>query len=119
MAIRREVYVAAVAAFALSWVFVNLYFLDSSVYTENVKSLVMKRRAAQVVLVGSTVATALGQDILDLSQVGWTLTSPNYSNISVPGKIPSQAHLDLFAASVGLIPLSILVVNSYLLCTDY
>jgi len=40
--------------------------------------------------------------VFDLSAVQWTLTSPNNASIEVPGKVPSQAHLDLYAA--GVIP---------------
>ncbi|KAJ5776260.1 uncharacterized protein N7511_001271 [Penicillium nucicola] len=40
---------------------------------------------------------ALGQSVLDLSGDGWTVSSKAL-NISVPGRVPSQAHLDLFAA---------------------
>ena len=39
--------------------------------------------------------TALTQKIIDLGDHKWTLTGPN---ITVPGSVPSQAHLDLFAA---------------------
>lgn len=48
---------------------------------------------------------ALGQQVLDLSGDGWTV-SCEALNISVPGHLPSQAHLDLLAAKVigDLIP---------------
>lgn len=43
----------------------------------------------------------LAVNIIDLSDSSWTLSSiPR--NITVPGKVPSQVHLDLFAA--GVIP---------------
>lgn len=50
------------------------------------------------------LGTAISQssNVLDLSTVNWTLSSPQNSSISVPGSVPSQAHLDLFAA--GVIP---------------
>ena len=41
----------------------------------------------------------LGQTVIDLSSNKWTLQNPDY-NISVPGSVPSQAHLDLYAAQV-------------------
>lgn len=45
---------------------------------------------------------ALGQSVLDLSGDGWTVSSKAL-NISVPGRVPSQAHLDLFAAgAIGM-----------------
>jgi beta-mannosidase len=39
-------------------------------------------------------------NVLDLSNQQWTLTSPNFPNISVPGKVPSHAHVDLYAANI-------------------
>lgn len=39
-------------------------------------------------------------NILDLSKQQWTLISPNFPNISVPGKVPSHAHVDLYAANI-------------------
>lgn len=49
-------------------------------------------------LVGSlTLCTA--QHVIDLSGTGWTVTNPA-GNVSVPGSLPSQTHLDLFAAGV-------------------
>jgi beta-mannosidase len=58
----------------------------------------------QALLASSVASVALSQapgQVLDLSNVEWTVTSPNFSYISVPGKIPSQAHLDLHAAQVS------------------
>ncbi|OTB09494.1 glycoside hydrolase family 2 protein [Hypoxylon sp. CI-4A] len=42
---------------------------------------------------------ARAANVVDLSDASWTLAN-NGRNISVPGKVPSQAHLDLFAADV-------------------
>lgn len=47
----------------------------------------------------SALPTALGQNVIDLSGDGWTVSS-SALNISVPGRVPSQAHLDLLAAGV-------------------
>jgi len=41
----------------------------------------------------------LGQHVIDLSGDGWTVSNKELG-ISVPGKLPSHAHLDLFAAGV-------------------
>ena len=41
------------------------------------------------------------QTVFDLSEAKWTLSSSIY-DISVPGTVPSQAHLDLHSA--GVIP---------------
>ncbi|KAJ5669754.1 Beta-mannosidase A [Penicillium macrosclerotiorum] len=41
--------------------------------------------------------TVLGQHVVDLTGDGWTVSS-DALNISVPGHLPSQVHLDLFAA---------------------
>ncbi|KAF2704453.1 glycoside hydrolase family 2 protein [Pleomassaria siparia CBS 279.74] len=60
----------------------------------------MLRRTVQAILAATAVSSVHGQHAVDLSSVSWTLTSPNYTNISVPAKIPSQAHLDLYAAGV-------------------
>ncbi|KAF2800922.1 glycoside hydrolase family 2 protein [Melanomma pulvis-pyrius CBS 109.77] len=61
----------------------------------------MVRRSTQVVLASATAASVVwSRQILDLSSVDWTLTSPNFTNISVPAKLPSQAHLDLYDARV-------------------
>lgn len=38
---------------------------------------------------------AASQSIIDLDSKNWTLAGPN---VTVPGSVPSQAHLDLFAA---------------------
>ena len=45
-------------------------------------------------------AITLGREALDLSGDGWTLTSLDPLNVSVPAHLPSQAHLDLYAAQV-------------------
>lgn len=44
-------------------------------------------------------ASALSQKVIDLSGNDWTLENL-LLNISVPGSVPSQAHLDLYAAQV-------------------
>lgn len=43
--------------------------------------------------------SSLAQNVTPLSELQWTLTNPNHS-ISVPGHVPSQAHLDLHDAQV-------------------
>ncbi len=45
------------------------------------------------------VASVLSQKVYDLSGNDWTLENLPL-NISVPGSVPSQAHLDLYAAQV-------------------
>ena len=65
---------------------------------------VWNRATTQAVLAASllesTTVYAQRQEILDLSSLAWTLSSPNFSYISVPGRVPSQVHLDLRAAKV-------------------
>ena len=52
-------------------------------------------------LLASTHVTAA--KVFDLSEAKWTLTSPgNDSVAAIKGQVPSQAHLDLYAA--GIIP---------------
>lgn len=46
------------------------------------------------------VPTIIARNVIDLSKREWKLTNPPYNNISVPGAVPSQAHLDLYAAGV-------------------
>ena len=55
--------------------------------------------APAVVVLFSQLAAA-AHNVIDLSQQKWTLTSPNHENISVAGKVPSHAHVDLYAANV-------------------
>ena len=47
----------------------------------------------------SFAANAFSQKVIDLSGAEWTLEDLPL-NISVPGSVPSQAHLDLYAAQV-------------------
>lgn len=56
----------------------------------------MKRVLASLPL---TVQSVLAQHVVDLTGDGWTVSSEAL-NISVPGRLPSQAHLDLYAADV-------------------
>lgn len=54
------------------------------------------------IFAGAAVATtesASKASIHDLALQKWTVTN-EYGNITVPGKFPSQAHLDLHAAGV-------------------
>lgn len=75
-----------------------LPFLDLSVSAT--MRLLGKLPTAALALL-STTSTATAQKVLDLSTAKWTLSNPIY-NISVPGSVPSQAHLDLYSA--GVIP---------------
>jgi beta-mannosidase len=47
----------------------------------------------------SVLQTTFGKNVLDLSGEGWTVSSKAL-NITVPGRVPSQAHLDLLAANI-------------------
>lgn len=53
-------------------------------------------------LLGNVASLSGDATILDLSTIPWVLSSPQYPNISVPGSVPSHAHLDLFRE--GVIP---------------
>lgn len=45
------------------------------------------------------LSTAAAAKVFDLSEANWTLTSPgNESFAGIQGKVPGQAHLDLYAA---------------------
>lgn len=51
----------------------------------------------------ATLHTAFAQKVVDLTGDGWTVSSKAL-NISVPGRLPSQVHLDLFAArAIGMV----------------
>ncbi|KAL6809887.1 glycoside hydrolase family 2 protein [Trichoderma camerunense] len=68
------------------------------------------RLISSIATVGRTVAVfaqlaAAGKNVIDLSKQKWTLTSPNFNNISVPGKVPSHAHVDLYEANIISDPL--------------
>jgi len=52
------------------------------------------------ILTGLLFATViLSKKVIDLSRHDWTLENLPL-NISVPGSVPSQVHLDLYAAQV-------------------
>lgn len=56
--------------------------------------------AARKFFLGLLVAVCvLAQRVVDLSGNDWTLQNLPL-NISVPGSVPSQAHLDLYSAQV-------------------
>jgi beta-mannosidase len=61
----------------------------------------MKLRTLQAIVSAILITRTTAQSVLDLSTSKWTLSNPVH-NISVPGSVPSQAHLDLYAA--GVIP---------------
>lgn len=53
----------------------------------------------QILTILLTASCVLTQKVIDLSGKDWTLQNLPL-NISVPGSVPSQAHLDLYAAQV-------------------
>ncbi|KAF2267100.1 putative beta-mannosidase [Lojkania enalia] len=71
-----------------------------SLAVESTRSSILIRRSLQEILTGLPAPIACAQQVLDLSSISWTITSPNFSNISVPGAIPSQVHIDLYSANV-------------------
>jgi hypothetical protein len=52
-----------------------------------------------VLAVAALPRAVSAQHIVDLSGDGWTVSNKG-RNISVPAKLPSHVHLDLFAAGV-------------------
>ncbi|KAJ5621146.1 hypothetical protein N7510_005130 [Penicillium lagena] len=58
----------------------------------------LNKKLALAVL-SSSLSMVLGQHVLDLSGDGWTVSNKAL-NISVPGHLPSDVHLDLWAANV-------------------
>jgi beta-mannosidase len=59
--------------------------------------LVTKNASAATALLLQLVAAA--ENVLDLSNQKWQLSSPQLG-ISVPGKVTSHAHVDLYAANI-------------------
>lgn len=55
----------------------------------------------QLAALGILGPSVIANEIIDLSTANWRLSNPTY-NISIPGSVPSQAHLDLY--SEGIIP---------------
>ncbi|TKA81107.1 hypothetical protein B0A49_00402 [Cryomyces minteri] len=53
-----------------------------------------------VLAAASTTAPVASKKVMTLSGTAWTVTSPNFTDISIPGSLPSQAHLDLYKAQV-------------------
>lgn len=83
-----------------------MYFLQSPLFdlTSLLTAATMKLSSFSPLTSSLVLGTALSQsaNVLDLSTVDWTLSSPQNASIKVPGSVPSQAHLDLYAA--GVIP---------------
>lgn len=63
-------------------------------------------------LAGLSASTqVLGQNVVDLTGDQWTVSNKAL-NISVPGHLPSHAHLDLYAANaIGKLILSTLEIR--------
>lgn len=60
----------------------------------------MKLPSLSTTFLASSLTTA---KVFNLSEANWTVSSPGNDSVqAVKGNVPSQAHLDLFAA--GLIP---------------
>ncbi|KAF2869715.1 putative beta-mannosidase A [Massariosphaeria phaeospora] len=93
----RSIYLAACAASVAVVFFISFPFLERRTVTQN---SIMARRSTQAFLAASAAAATYAQNVLDLSSIEWSVTTPNFSDISVAGKIPSHVHLDLFAADV-------------------
>ena len=60
----------------------------------------MQRPSWAAALTGaSLLKSSTGRNVIDLGKANWTVSDPG-QNISIPGSLPSQAHLDLLAAGV-------------------
>lgn len=62
-----------------------------------IRTITMTIREGLLLLL--TASCVLARTVVDLSGNDWTLQNLPL-NISVPGSVPSQAHLDLYAARV-------------------
>ena len=61
----------------------------------------MRVRKTLPVLASYFTEMAMAQQVTSMSSLDWTLSGVGqFNNISVPGSVPSQAHLDLYAAQV-------------------
>jgi beta-mannosidase len=70
------------------------------------KTMRLDRKLALAAL-SAALRPALAQTVVDLTGDGWTVSSKAL-NISVPGKLPSQVHLDLLAAkAIGEYPIAL------------
>ncbi|GME25624.1 glycoside hydrolase family 2 protein [Neofusicoccum parvum] len=78
-----------------------LWLAASSAALVDTPRAVMPRwdRQAVLGLALARPAAVAAQRAVDLSGPGWTLSNPSL-NVSVPAHLPSQVHLDLFAAQV-------------------
>lgn len=56
---------------------------------------------AQSLALASIICSSQAQKVIDLSNNQWTLTNSEH-DITVPGSVPGQVHLDLFRE--GVIP---------------
>lgn len=64
--------------------------------------MLQRQSARLIVTLGVSllaISPSSATNIVDLSEQNWTLSNAPY-NISVPGKVPSHVHLDLFSAGV-------------------
>jgi beta-mannosidase len=96
---RRAIYSGGCIAVFSLWA-LNYLSFSSLDLPHHVAAALMARHRTQAFLTAALVTASYGQQVLNLSDVDWTVTSPNFTSISVPGKVPSQAHLDLYAANV-------------------
>ena len=93
----HRIYLCCSASLALIWLvhYLSFFFIIPSFHPA-----LMAGWNTQAFLTASLASIACCQQkILDLSAIDWTISNSNLS-ISVPGQLPSQAHLDLYAAQV-------------------
>jgi beta-mannosidase len=77
--------------------FQHPFFNSTSIVGAAMKSL-PHFQSSVLALLGTAVTA---QKVVDLSTAQWIVSNPVY-NISVPGSVPSQVHLDLYRE--GIIP---------------
>lgn len=87
------------AILALAMAALLLWCAASSAALVVAPASVMPRWDLQAVLSTAAAASVAANRVVDLAGPGWTLSNPAL-NTSVPAQLPSQAHLDLFAAQV-------------------
>jgi beta-mannosidase len=61
--------------------------------------MLLRKRLSPLLAAAILPQLAVTQHVIDLSGDGWTVRNAQ-GNITVPGHLPSQVHLDLYAAKV-------------------
>jgi beta-mannosidase len=75
-------------------------FVHPRDFDKTIMGLILPGKKTRVGVALFVQLAAAAHNVIDLSQQQWTLTSPDYENITVAGKVPSHAHVDLYEANI-------------------